>query len=483
MTTTLRDVVLAMRTGHAALVGENAGYLVLLAADAALVAPAVATREAVHLDEDGTVRLVGTTASALVSEMSLRRLLGDLLAELRSPAPNLERVAQRSDSRGLDTLVLELEAALVPVNRRAAKRSLARLFRETDRARKKYAADFAVAPRSPAPAAVQPTPARPASAPAPAAGASAPVVAAEIPVEIEVEVELDVPTNVLPALAVAPLDAQPIAPPRIDVIPPLAVTLPTTTRSSSPAMLDALARSGITKSPEPPQMRSPRAPVVASSPLRAAAATPSAPATPVEAAPAQAPWIAPEVPSLEPPAVEAATPFLGVRDAAPLLDEPEVAIDVESFSPAPVVALEASAEEEMWVEEEDVLTEIFAGTEDKLDEPVALEADAFEPVALESAPLEAVAESPAPEAVVAEAPPSLRRRRPLFPARWVPDDVVSEGEPLVESLPSEPRRPSDVGDLLDRMRAPTSSSPEIFSDLKRLSRVDLSPEAPPVIER
>ena len=330
MTTTLRDVVLAMRTGHAALVGENAGYLVLLAADAAVLSPAVATREAVHLDEDGTVRLVGMTASAVVAEMSLRRLLGDLLAELRSPAPNLERVAQRSDSRGLDTLVLELEAALVPVNRRAAKRSLARLFRETERARKKYAADFAVVPRSPAPAPVQAAPARPVASAAPAAASAAPaapaasMLAAQPEAVVvsapEIEVELDVPTNVLPSLAVAPLVIPALTTPQVHTTPQH-VAPPS--RSSSPAMLDALARSGITKSPEPPQMRSPRAPVVSRAPVTAAP-------TRLESAPAQAPWAAPEVPSLEPPRVEMATPFMaGVRDTAPLLDEPEVDIDVE----------------------------------------------------------------------------------------------------------------------------------------------------------
>ncbi|HSC87164.1 MAG TPA: hypothetical protein VLC09_07840, partial [Polyangiaceae bacterium] len=135
MTTTLREVVFAVRHGQAALVAELAGYLVLLAADAAAVRPILVSADALGLDADGEVTLHGAPASEGDAERALRGVLAGLLGLLRSPAPNLQRVAERPELRGLATLVLELEAALVPVNRKAARRSLSRLYRETARAR------------------------------------------------------------------------------------------------------------------------------------------------------------------------------------------------------------------------------------------------------------------------------------------------------------------------------------------------------------
>src|SRR5690606_2907292 len=80
------------------------------------------------------VEVVSEPARPEVQEVVLRQVLGELLAEVRTPFPNLSRVASRDETRGLGSLVTELEAALVPVNRRAAKRSLSRLSRETHRA-------------------------------------------------------------------------------------------------------------------------------------------------------------------------------------------------------------------------------------------------------------------------------------------------------------------------------------------------------------
>ncbi len=133
MTISLRDVVLAIRYGEASLVAESAGYLVLGAADAARQSPTIASVDAVSLGEDGTVSLRGAPGTEGESEESLRFLLGQLLENVRAASPNLERVVGRRDLRSLRGLVEELEAALVPVNRRAAARTLARLFRETKR--------------------------------------------------------------------------------------------------------------------------------------------------------------------------------------------------------------------------------------------------------------------------------------------------------------------------------------------------------------
>lgn len=135
MKASVRHVLLAVEVGEASLVGESAGYIVLGAADRALVRASVAHTGSVFLDPDGQVHLDGTLADTESVEASLRQLLGELLGRVRTPCPNLERVASRRECRGLSTLVTELEAALVPVNRRAAKRSLGRLCRDAERSR------------------------------------------------------------------------------------------------------------------------------------------------------------------------------------------------------------------------------------------------------------------------------------------------------------------------------------------------------------
>src|SRR6185436_2598062 len=51
-----------------------------------------------------------------------------------SATPALLRSGQREPQSGVDALIRELEAALIPVNRAAARRALSRLHRETARA-------------------------------------------------------------------------------------------------------------------------------------------------------------------------------------------------------------------------------------------------------------------------------------------------------------------------------------------------------------
>src|SRR5205085_353698 len=91
----------------------------------------------VELMPDGSVRLRPRRgASADEScERSVRGLLTRLLEVSSSVGPALRRASQRSDDVGLPGLVRELENALIPVNRSAAKRALSRVHRETERAR------------------------------------------------------------------------------------------------------------------------------------------------------------------------------------------------------------------------------------------------------------------------------------------------------------------------------------------------------------
>lgn len=134
MSSSVEEVLAAARAADLALVGEVCGYLILGAADAVLETGARPAPESVRIHDDGQVEVSGERTSDALAERALRELLGLLLAAVRTPFPNLSRVASRPEARGIASLVTELEAALVPVNRRAARRSLSRLSREARRA-------------------------------------------------------------------------------------------------------------------------------------------------------------------------------------------------------------------------------------------------------------------------------------------------------------------------------------------------------------
>src|SRR5690606_15320414 len=147
MSVTLAEIVAASKHGGTSFVAESAGYLVLALADGALRAlrssAAPLDVGSARLDDQGDV-VAGALRRGQTeeeSERELRQLLGVLLGAVRTQSPNLARVAAREDSVGLLHLVVELEAALVPVNRKAARRSLARLCRETARALERTAID------------------------------------------------------------------------------------------------------------------------------------------------------------------------------------------------------------------------------------------------------------------------------------------------------------------------------------------------------
>jgi hypothetical protein len=156
MSVTLSEVKRAARAHRAPLAGESAGYLVLAIADQVLGAPRLVQAADVQLTEDGALRVLSGHASSDVdAELSLRRALEQLLLVASSGSAALSRAARRTSPIGLSALVHELEAALIPVNRAAARRALARIQRETARA----LASGALPGDDPAPAAIAPTPA------------------------------------------------------------------------------------------------------------------------------------------------------------------------------------------------------------------------------------------------------------------------------------------------------------------------------------
>ncbi|HVW29541.1 MAG TPA: hypothetical protein VHC69_29460 [Polyangiaceae bacterium] len=134
MSVTVSEILIAARGALAAVSSETAGYLVLGAADC-LGEGKLGVAD-VYLDEGGALHVdrrgvpAGTDA-----EPGLRILLKRLLETGRSPAPALLRVATTEERRGVPRLITEIEAALIPVNRAAARRALARLHRDVTRAR------------------------------------------------------------------------------------------------------------------------------------------------------------------------------------------------------------------------------------------------------------------------------------------------------------------------------------------------------------
>jgi hypothetical protein len=190
---TLDEVFAAAGVRAASLVPETSGYLALAVGDATSRLPYAIDERVVTLTTEGAVGI--TRRGALVqphrAAESLRGILARLLAvSTGSAMPGLSGAARprQESERGVESVIEEIEAALIPVNRGAARRALARLARETMRARdlghilppRRHAP--APEPPAPPPRAVAaprpapPPPPRPAPPPPPA-----PVVAAPPP--------------------------------------------------------------------------------------------------------------------------------------------------------------------------------------------------------------------------------------------------------------------------------------------------------------
>jgi len=130
---TLDEIISVVAQKRAPLAPELAGYLVLELAEAAANAGEIDPRY-VYVSEEGSVALVrGPQEPSGDAEASLRQLLTKLLETAGVQTPSLAAVARRKGGEGVAVLVEELEAALIPVNRSAGKRALARLARETKR--------------------------------------------------------------------------------------------------------------------------------------------------------------------------------------------------------------------------------------------------------------------------------------------------------------------------------------------------------------
>jgi hypothetical protein len=132
---TLDEVLTAVAARRVPLAPELAGYLVLEIAEQADPMGGKVDPKSVLVGEEGTVTLVNpkgyrTTGDA---EASLRDVLGGLLEASGSQTPALAGASKRKTGAGLAALTQELDAALIPVNRAAGRRALARLAREVRR--------------------------------------------------------------------------------------------------------------------------------------------------------------------------------------------------------------------------------------------------------------------------------------------------------------------------------------------------------------
>lgn len=274
LSVSLPEVLAASSVRAASLVPETSGYLALAIADASARLPFRLDDGLVSLTTEGTVK-VGRGTVIVTPDESARRVrdvLARLLAQSIGSAPGLATAARprRETADGVDGFIRELEAALVPVNRAAARRALARLARETVRARdagklrrkkarrleldplgppsddERNAPPAEARPRANAPDTFAyppvPPPAPPALAPAPA---PAPARAHED------EGAVDVDFSALPVAAAAPAPEPAIEATPFDPEPPCTEELPTT--------VDA-AVAEIEQAPKPPRAPAPPPP-------------------------------------------------------------------------------------------------------------------------------------------------------------------------------------------------------------------------------
>ncbi len=132
---TLDEVLAVVGAKRVPLAPELAGYLVLEIAEHADPVGGNVDPKSVFVGEEGTVALVKPKRDRANgdAEASIREVLGRLLEASGSHTPALAAASKRKNGAGLPALAEELDAALIPVNRAAARRALARLAREVKR--------------------------------------------------------------------------------------------------------------------------------------------------------------------------------------------------------------------------------------------------------------------------------------------------------------------------------------------------------------
>lgn len=140
---TIADLCAAVRAGLVPLAGETAGYLALALADHLARTPTALDPAALILSPEGSISLLGLPPARshddddAAAARFVRELLSQWLSVSQTPPPALRALVRRSRAGEVDIALLieDLEQALIPVNRGAARRGLSRLARETQRVR------------------------------------------------------------------------------------------------------------------------------------------------------------------------------------------------------------------------------------------------------------------------------------------------------------------------------------------------------------
>ncbi|MFM2419104.1 MAG: hypothetical protein RL385_3827, partial [Pseudomonadota bacterium] len=132
------SLLASLRDRRASLPAEIGSFAVLEVVETLRkTRPALVDGTSVVITDDGAVSVSAVaTEDEQASVRSVRRLLADLLtASARAPSPELQRLADNQSGHAVQTLSAlrdELEASLVPLNRQASRRVLARMIREMD---------------------------------------------------------------------------------------------------------------------------------------------------------------------------------------------------------------------------------------------------------------------------------------------------------------------------------------------------------------
>lgn len=133
---TAEELVKALKRRRATLPAEIGSFVVLEACEALLVrGPELLALDSIHISEEGSVWLPpGTLCAEGDAAVALHRLLTTILvAAGPAPPPALMRLLEKGPTDGNWTLAGlrdDLEASLVPLNRGASRRVLARFVRE-----------------------------------------------------------------------------------------------------------------------------------------------------------------------------------------------------------------------------------------------------------------------------------------------------------------------------------------------------------------
>lgn len=225
----LEDVIAAADCGLAPLGPEFAGFVVLEATTRVREMGGTVDASLLAIGSSGHVALTAPPLRGDEREATakLRALLGQLLAVASSSTPALRHCAKRKEPGTLGALARELEGALIPLNRAASRRGVARVARETLEALDSGRLDV-----------------RASASPREESESPAPVVASKrAPVEAKVQVKPEPTPVVEEANVPAPVVAEPSVPPPLVEneadLTPYAAPVFEPSGAPPPALLDA----------------------------------------------------------------------------------------------------------------------------------------------------------------------------------------------------------------------------------------------------